>query len=404
MAIPFISFASSGLAPAVTATGITAGSFEDWWNWFTQTVYPGIFGADAVLDNSSQDGQFLGSICYALADCCAASRAVYNSFSPTTAQGAGLASVVKINGIQKLTSSNSTVTLTLIGQANTPITNGLATDTNGNTWALPSLVTIPSSGTIDVIATCTITGAITAAPNSITNFAPQYGWQSVTNANAAAPGAPVEDDAELRVRQSNSVSLPSQTIFEGIVAAIENVPGVTRARGIENDTDTTNGFGVPARNLDFIVEGGASSAIFAAIALKKTPGIPTWDAGGTNNNQATIVNSVGSTSVINYQTPTDATMNVAITVGPLSGWTTTTEIQIQKAVAAYMNGIPIGGDIEYFVAGALALLPNTIYNGTFRISSLTLQKNSGSIVSADIQLNYNEAAVCAPGDVVISGG
>lgn len=47
---------------------------------------------------------------------------VYNAFSPSTAQGAGLSSVVKINGIRRKTASYSTVDLRIVGQVGTIVT------------------------------------------------------------------------------------------------------------------------------------------------------------------------------------------------------------------------------------------------------------------------------------------
>ena len=76
--------------------------------------------------------QFLGIVAAAINDSNAAAVAVYNSFSPATAQGNGLSSVVKINGITRLVASNSTVDLTVVGIAGTTITNGQASDSSGS--------------------------------------------------------------------------------------------------------------------------------------------------------------------------------------------------------------------------------------------------------------------------------
>ncbi len=71
--------------------------------------------------------------------------AAYNSFSPGFAQGAGLSSIVKINGIARKVPSNSQCVVTIVGQAGAQITNGIIGDNLnlGTQWALPALVTIP---------------------------------------------------------------------------------------------------------------------------------------------------------------------------------------------------------------------------------------------------------------------
>src|ERR1041385_3650203 len=125
-----------------------------------RAIYFSIYGADAYIPEDSQDGQFIAAIAQAIADCHAGVAAVYNAFSPTTAQGNGLSSVVKINGLQRAQPSSSTCDVTLTGQANLTITNGQVQDTAGNTWSLPSPTTIGGGGTVTVTATCQTAGAI----------------------------------------------------------------------------------------------------------------------------------------------------------------------------------------------------------------------------------------------------
>jgi hypothetical protein len=395
----------SPTAAIVGPNGITAPTYAQILAYL-QSQYQAIFGADVYLGNDSQDGQLLGVFANAINDSNNMTIAVYNSFSPATAQGTGLSSNVQINGLVRLVPSFSTATLTLTGQAGAVVTNGQAADVNGNIWALPTTVTIGSGGTVNAVATCTTVGDVIAGMGTITQIqTPSYGWQSVTNAAAAATGAPVETDAALRVRQAASVTLPSVTIFEGIVASIEQVTGVTRIRGIENNTSSAlsvPGGSIPANNLDFIVEGGSSTNIFNAIFEKITPGIPTYNGSGVNNVTTTITDSNGSTRVLNYQTPIDATMSVAITVNPLNGWASSTAALIQAALVAYFEGLSIGANISYFGTIAPATLSGTLYFGTFEITALTIQKNSLTPVSADIQLNYNEAAVSALTNIVVT--
>lgn len=385
---------ASKYAPVISATGITAPNFAT--NLANlKSDYLAIFGADTYLGNDSQDGQFLGVIAQAITDLGAAAVAVYNSFSPATAQGAGLSSGVKLNGLGRLIPSFSTALLTLTGQANITINNGQAKDTNNNLWNLPASVTIPQSGTINVLATCAIQGAITAANGTITGInTPVFGWQTVTNSGTATPGSAVESDAALRVRQTASVALPSQTIFEGIVAGIENLIGVTRARGYENNTNTTDSNGIPSKNLAFVVEGGAQADIINAIFKKIAPGIPT--VGGISQ---TVTDANGSTRVINYAAPTNATISVVVTLHGLAGWSLTTEAVIQAALVAYINSLPIGTNVSYTSMFLPAYLAGSAYAGTFNITALTLKKNAGSAAAADVTLAYNEAPVTALGNI-----
>ena len=389
---------TSPVAPTISATGISAPTFSQILSYLT-LVYQGIFGADAYLGNDSQDGQLLAIIAQAIADSNAAIIAAYNAFSPATAQGTGLSSVVKINGLQRLVATNSTATLTVTGVAGTTLTNAQARDTNGNLWSLPSPTTIGSGGTASVLATCTALGAIAAAPGTITSInTPIYGWQSVTNPAAANVGQPVETDAALRLRQAASVALPSQTIFDGIWAAIEALPSVTRVTGYENNTTSTNGNGIPAYSLAFVVEGGVQASIAAAIAARIPPGIPTY--GSTS---VVVTDTYGSTRTINYSVPTENLISVALTIQHLAGWNAADiEPVIQANVAAAINALPIGGTVSFTQLYVAAYAALSQFPGTYTITAMTTKENAGSAGTSDITMAWNAVAYTAPANVTFT--
>lgn len=82
-------------------------------------------------------------------------------------------------------------------------------DTNNLIWRLPASVVIGVDGTMTATATSSNSGAVAALAGTITTInTPTRGWASVTNPAAATVGAPAETDAELRIRQGQSVALP----------------------------------------------------------------------------------------------------------------------------------------------------------------------------------------------------
>jgi uncharacterized phage protein gp47/JayE len=297
--------------------------------------------------------------------------------------------------------SNSTVDLTLIGQAGTTITGGIAKDSAGNQWLLPDTVTIPSDGDITVTATAKDPGAVAALPDTITTIGtPTRGWQSVTNASAASPGQPVELDATLRQRQTISTALPSRTVFEGTLGAVASLTGVERLKGYENDTGSTDGNGIPGHSISLVVQGGDATAIAQAIADKKTPGTGTY---GTTS--VTIIDEYGVPRVIKFFRPTTATIKVNISLTALTGYTTAIETSIKQAVIDYINGLDIGGTdgfvewAEVFVPANLALAGNA---KTYKITALTIAKNAGSFGTSDLAIAFNEAPTSALANVAIA--
>jgi len=388
----------TSVAPVISSTGITAPAFSDVLAYLI-AKYQGIYGADVYLGADSQDYQFLGIQASAINDTNAAIIADYNARSPATAQGAGLASAVKINGLTKNIPSNSTVDQIIIGQAGTPIINGLTQDSNNNKWSLPASVVIPPSGTITVTATCQTAGAIQASIGTVNQIAtPTFGWQTVTNASAANAGAPVETDSQLRVRQSTSTALPSRTVLEGTVGAIWAVTGVTRVTPYENDLSTTDANGVPGNKIYLVVEGGDSTAIANAIAAKKTPGTGTF---GTTT--ISVTDAYGIAHNINFYRPTYDPITVAVALKALAGYTSAVGVAIQTAVSAYINTVAIGGapggTVEW--DSALSAAKSVSGSNTFRITSLTLT-GPGGAGTPDVPLAFNHAGQATPASVTLT--
>lgn len=386
------------IAPTIDANGITAPTYADIFAWIQQK-YESIYGTDAYLDPDSQDGQMLGVFSKAISDVNSVCIGVYNSFSPSKAVGAALSSNVKINGLQREVSSYSTADLLCVGSNGTTITNGIVKDENNYQWALPASVEIPSAGEVTVTATCTTIGAIAAPAGTISQIGtPTRGWQSVTNPADAAVGAPVELDPALRQRQTVSTALPSQTVLEGIVGAIENIAGVTQCVPYENDTNVTDSNGIPPKNISLVIEGGDATAIANAIAVKKTPG------GGTYGTTTIVVtNRYGMPININFFRPVDAPISAVVSYKALPGYTTAVGEAIQDAIAAYVNSVAAGGGAAQCIEwdSCISAAKGVSGSNTFKISSLVLTGPRGA-GTPDVSLLFNEQASCTAAQVTLS--
>ncbi|MFG1259144.1 baseplate J/gp47 family protein, partial [Xanthobacter flavus] len=364
---------------------------------YLKTQYRAIYGTDVVLDNDTQDGQWVSIIATAIHDGNAMCVSAYEAFSPATAQGEGLSRMVKINGLSRHVASNSTVDLLLGGTAGTVITNGYATDASGNRWILPTEVIIPVEGQITVTAAASEVGAVSAPAGSITGIGtPTRGWQTVTNVLAAVEGDPVESDAALRQRQAVSTEIPSQTIFEGLIAAVAAVEGVTRYGGVDNDTDGADGNGIPGHSFSIVAEGGDAQQIASVIFAKKGPG------SGTHGTTSEVVtDSYGVPHTIKFMRPTNVPIKVAITLKALSGYTSNIGAKIKASVAAYINSLNIGDEVYLTRLFAPATLSGA--DGlTYDITALLIARDAGSPGSSNIVLAYSEAAACAVADISIS--
>lgn len=385
------------LSVVVDDTGISAPAYPDVLASL-QASYRLIFGSDVYLEADSQDGQWLAVMARAIHDSNAAAIAVFNAFSPSKAQGAGLASVVKINGLAKKVSTNSTADVLIVGTAGTIISDGIVGDGFLNRWTLPAEVIIPVEGEITVTATATELGAIAAAPNTIIRIlTPTRGWQTVTNPAAATAGAPVETDAALRRRQAVSTALPAQSVLKGIVGAVANLEGVQRYQAYENDTDAPDGDGIPAHSICLVVEGGDAIEIATAIAIKKTPGTGTF---GTTSE--VIIDPAGVPNTIRFYRPTVVRLVVEIDVTALPGYVSTTGAAIKLAETTYAEALPIGGDVFHTKLVAAANLANSALGATFNVTAVRLARFGDAPVAADIAIDFNEAASLDAADITLT--
>jgi hypothetical protein len=398
----------SPTAAYVDATGIHAPAYGEILNFLTGQ-FQAIYGADIVVDPDSQDGQLIGIFALAIADANNAAIAVYNSFSPSTAQGIGLSSMVKINGMARQLPTNSVATLLLFGTAGTVITNGLVQDTPGNNWALPPSVTIPPEGQIFVTATCQTLGDVTAAPGDITRiYTVTRGWQSAINQEAATPGAPVESDAELRVRQSQSTAIPALTVLEGIVGAVMTVPGVRACVPYENDTDVADPVTtLPEHSIAMVVQGGDAVEICRTILRKKTPGCYTY---GTT--RETVLDIYGLPHDIGYFIPTVVQIGVAITLVAKPGYSSLVAASIQETVAKYINSLGSGEDVIYSKLWLPANLcdatgmPMPGAGATYDITAMFIgtpvDPTAVGYTTTNVPIGISQLAQCYPADVVIT--
>ncbi|NHN93453.1 baseplate J/gp47 family protein [Acetobacter sicerae] len=388
----------SDIACTVDATGIYAPTYSEILEWL-QGQFLSIYGADVSLDNSTQDGQWIGIIAQAVNASNQATIAAFNSFRPSFAQGAGLSSVVKINGISRDGETYSTCDVVISGAVGATITNGSVRDTLYKyLWSLPTPISIPTGGTVTVTATCTTAGAVMLGAGTLTIIAtPADGWTSVTNATASAPGQAVQSDASLRLQQSGSTMLPSQTVLDGIEGGILSLSGVTAVCGYENDTDAADANGIPAYSTCMVVEGGDAAEIATVIANKKTMGSPTF-----GNTTETVTDSYGNSRSISFQRAVTTTITVAINLTALTGYTDAIGSSIASAVADYISGLTTGTTIYAGRVYSYANLASADGGDTYEIDSITLGTSGGASGLSKITLAFDAIPTAASSNVTIT--
>ncbi|EPJ5456319.1 TPA: baseplate J/gp47 family protein [Klebsiella pneumoniae] len=388
-----------GLSATVTAEGISAPDYQTVLDTITG-YFQQIYGSDAYLEPDSKDGQLVALVALAIHDANNTAISVYRSFSPATALGDALTSNVKINGITRRAATNSTVDELIEGEAGTLITNGSVKDANGIIWNLPAQVAIGIDGTVIATATCSVAGAVAAPAGSVNKInTPTRGWVSATNPQAATVGVAAETDAELRVRQSQSVALASLTPFDAVDGAIANVEGVTRHKLFENDTEVTDANGLPAHSISAVVEGGDATVIANTIRSVKGQGVSTFGM-----TAVVVTDRYGNPYTIRFSRPVDIPVFVSITLRALTGYTSDVGDEMKAAVASYINSLAIGDSVLLSRVYSPANL-GVVSGGNARyydIMELLIGRSADSVAAANLTVLYDEAVSCSVENIEIT--
>jgi len=242
-----------------------------------------IYGNDINLDSDSPDGQLLNIIVQQAQDILNLITQIYTSFDPDQAFGVVLDQRVAYNGIQRQAGTHTITEVTVV--VNRPITlYGIDQEANqvfiiqdaaGTQFVLRETVVIAGAGSDEYEFQAVDPGAVQTTPNTITiPVTIVLGVVSVNNPTTYLTlGINEETDAELKIRRQKSVSLASQGYLQGLLAALENISGVTSAFVYENDTAEEDDDGVPSHSIWVIIAGSPEDSDVAnAIYRKRNAG------------------------------------------------------------------------------------------------------------------------------------
>lgn len=393
--------------PVITAAGLSVPSFSDIQSALLSS-YSSIYGSTVYLGNDSADYQWISAVALKLNDNMGLCQLAYNARSPQTAIGADLDSVIKINGLTRLPSTPSTVTLLLGGIPGTPIPNGaVVADVNGILWQLPNGINIGGGGSVSSTAICQQSGTIAAAPNTVKTPVGGFtaGWTSVTNPSAASVGTPVESDSNTRARQAVSVSLPSSTRLAGTIAEIKAVPGVTLTNVLENQTSVTDAFGNEGHSMTAVVQGGTDIAVATAIFNNRGIGCNTQGATVPTMTLVPVADpNSENVTVIGFVRPVAVPIYVSLSVHGLGlGFTTATQNEIIAAIVTYLNSLQIGEEVvqSSLIGAALSVMTNPL-QPLYSVRALTLGVAPSPSGTADLVLEFFQVSTCVTGNVILT--
>lgn len=380
---------------SLTSTGLTTVTQAELVTNFTAS-YQSSYGSSINLASNTPDGQMMMIFIQAILDIASLITLVYNSFDPDNAVGVQLDQRVAINGIQRQAGTNTVTNITLVmsqsvnlyGLDQTAQAVFTVSDNAGNQWQLQT-TQLGVSGTQVYAFQAATAGAVLTTPNTITvPITIVLGVSSINNPTTYTTlGINAETDAALRIRRQQSVSFASQGYYSSLLAALQNINGVTSAFVYENTTNATNGAGVPGHSIWVIVAGsGSAAAIANAIYTKRNAGCGMY--GGTTY----LVTQVdGSQFLISWDTVATQNLFVSFTATSVNGTTPPNINAVRAGLAAiFVPGVYAEVNINQLATLVQTLDANTLVTAAgFSLALVQTLTLSGIAASGTFVLNYN---------------
>lgn len=220
---------------------------------------------------------------------------------------------------------------------------------------------------------------------------------------AATAGRNLETDPEFRLRREELIRLSGSATLEAVRSAILDVDGVVQAFIFENDTDFTDGDGLPPHSFEAVVSGGDDTEIAQAIFDTKPIGIQTYRDPGPDGRTVTITDSQGFTHDIDFSRPTEVRMyiEVDITVDATlfgSGDQVAGEILVTDALKAVGDQQQIGQDVVIiqFQCAPLAV------SGVVDVPTIKIEDTFPPTNTANISIASRDLATFSTADMVIN--
>ncbi|MNQ43055.1 Baseplate J-like protein [compost metagenome] len=240
----------------------------------------------------------------------------------------------------------------------------------------------------------TTAGPEEAEPNTLVKIlTPLLGWDSVTNILAASPGSFRETDEALRERFRNTKFERASNILESIYSALINLSGVEEVKIYENDTDVTDGNGVPPHSFLTLIVGGTSLDIAETIWENKPLGIQAF-----GNTEITITDSQGFGHDIGFSRPDPVPIYIDLTLTTNSEFPSTGADDIKSALISYFeDNFNVGDSVIY----SRLYTPINSISG-HQVDSLTIGISPAPVGMSNVTIDFDQIASLSSANINIT--
>lgn len=336
---------------------------------------------------------------------------LYRALDPANATGEQLDVIGRFRGVPRLGASVGTGTITASGTPGTVIPAGsrASNSTTGVVVETTADATIGGGGTVTIAVQSVPAGAVVSGVDGIdTIVTPVAGWDAVTGSTELTGSRDREGDTAYRARLAQSTEIVA-SVEGAIRAALLQVEQVETAIVLSNRTSSTDSNLTPPHSARVVIEpdlsGNTEAEAAIATALFETlpAGIRSYGI-GLQAREATILDQQGYEQVLAWEYPTlvPIFVDVEITIIPAQTTLSVSDIEALtlEAVADYINGRPVGGDV--LTPGLRCAIEEVLGEALWDIDSLLLDITPSPAGTSSIAIMFNEFAEIADADINVT--
>ncbi|AKE09222.1 baseplate J/gp47 family protein [Serratia liquefaciens] len=333
-----------------------------------------------------------------------------NLINPDYTYGRYQDGIARIYFIDRIAATGTLVTGVCEGLVGTVIpANSIAQDASGYLYYSLSPVTIPASGSVDVVFQNQATGPIACPIGALnTIYRAVTGWSSVSNLAAGVLGNDVEGRANFEYRRKQSVAKNARNTLASVYAAVLAVDGVSDAYVTDNKTSSAvnkgaTNYSVLAHSIYVAVYGGSESGVGNAIFNSAPPGV-------NMNGSTTFVVQDDENYVypypeytIKWVTPAAVSVHFKVEIESNDSLPSNITSLIQQAIISAFNGedggtrARIGSKI---FAGRYYAGVQAIDQSNINILGITLSKN-GTTFSSSVEFGIDQIPTIDATNIVV---
>jgi Baseplate J-like protein len=359
-----------------------------------ETEWKTAFGSTLNVDASTPQGTMIAAETTARTSVMKNNADLANMQNPNLAYGTFLDAICMLLGVERgVNVSTKATAIELHGDAGTVVVAGSRIKTtNQDVFSLINTVTIAPSGMVLGDFLSQAYGNIPVPSGELTIVDGTLGWGSARlgSNTTISPGSIQSTDAQLRNRRNEQLSVQGTASAAAILANVLNVPNVTSAQVVENNTGAAgvvNGVTFTKPNAIWVCVAGnnpRTADVADALYAAHNSGCP-WDYGAAGNGVPVnspdgvivIDPSTGLPYTVKYTTPIlyDTYIHVDVhqtpDASPGIAAIQNTILDFCQGLVGGEAGLVVGADLSAFeVSGAVARAYPGVYVKNCKVAAV----------------------------------